>query len=143
MEKDLLDYSTAIGGPNVRFLAGSFLGMLLFFLLILTGAYCWIKKRPRAIGMPILSLLGLILLYSLPFDRILPGFAIYNGDPSFLVRYAPQISFLGLIVSLLGIALSYFLPKWFAHSSKSLTAEPKESDNTTPPNRDSAGVSSP
>jgi len=117
---DLLYYSTSIGGTEFRNFAAFFLFMLLFISLILTGMYCWINKRPRAIGMPILSLLVLVLLLVLPFDKILPGFAIYNGDPSFLVRYAPQISFLGLIVSLLGIAFSYFLPKWFARLSKPL-----------------------
>ena len=120
LEKDLLYYSTSIGGTEFRNFAAFFLFMLLFISLILTGMYCWINKRPRAIGMPILSLLVLVLLLVLPFDKILPGFAIYNGDPSFLVRYAPQISFLGLIVSLLGIAFSYFLPKWFARLSKPL-----------------------
>jgi hypothetical protein len=78
--------------------------------LIVSSAYCWKTVRYNALGMPICSALGLILLFRLPWDRYLAGFALYQSySPFFFVRYAPQIALLSLAATLAGIPLSYFL----------------------------------
>jgi hypothetical protein len=112
LESNLVQHSTAIGGQLFRGVLGYFLLVALLLSLITSAAYCWSTRRYSAVGMPICSVLGLVLLLLLPFDKFLAGFALYQGDSSFLVRYGPQISFISLLTTLAGISLSYFLPQW-------------------------------
>jgi hypothetical protein len=113
IETDLLGHSTAIGGATFRRLAGTSLSVLLVASLIVTSVYCWNTRRYSELGMPICSALGLLLLFLVPWDRYLPGFALYQSYSSFfLIRHAPQISLLILVATLIGIPLSYFLPRW-------------------------------
>jgi hypothetical protein len=110
IEKDLLRYSTPIGGAPFRRLAGVCLAVGLLISLGLGGAYWWRSRAYGALGMLTCSTVGLLLVLLLPWDRYLPGFALYqNYSPFLLVRYAPQIFFLILMAALLGIPLSYFL----------------------------------
>ena len=110
LENDLLRYSTAIGGAPFRKLAGVCLSLALLASLGVSSAYCWKTGRYSALGMPICSALGLMLLFRLPWERYLPGFALYQSySPFFLVRYAPQIALLSLAATLAGIPFSYFL----------------------------------
>jgi hypothetical protein len=110
LENDLLRYSTAIGGAKFRRVVGVCLSVGLLTSLGLSGA-CWWRTRARnALGMLICSALGLSLVLLVPWNRYLPGFAIYQSySPFLLIRYAPQIFFLSLVAALLGIPLSYFL----------------------------------
>jgi len=60
--------------------------------------------------MLVCSALSLLLVLLVPWDRYLPGFALYQSySPFLLARYAPQFFFLSLVAALLGIPLSYFL----------------------------------
>jgi hypothetical protein len=111
LERDCLEHSVFIGGSLFRALAGNFLLIGLIVSLTLTAAYCIVERRWRALGMPLCSLIALVMLLTLPFEELLAGFAVYRGNASFLVRYGPQLSFLGVIVSIVGIPLSYFLPR--------------------------------
>jgi hypothetical protein len=109
---DLLRYSTAIGGAKFRRVAGVCLSVALLTSLMVSTAYCWNTRRYCALGMPICSALGLLLLFLVPWDRFLPGFALYQRhSPFFLIRHAPQISLLSLLAALAGIPLSYFLSR--------------------------------
>jgi hypothetical protein len=112
LERDLSDHSTTIGGSRFRDFSGFLLWTLLSPCLLISAAYCFIERRWRTLGMPIFALLALVLLFTLPFDKLLPGFAAYQGDSSLIVRFGPQISFLSLIISTVGISLSYFIPRW-------------------------------
>ena len=113
LENDLLRYSTAIGGAKFRDLAGLCLSVTFLIALIFSIGYWSNTRRYSALGMLICSALGLLLVLLLPWDRYLAGFALYQSySPFLLVRYAPQISFLSLFAALVGIPLSYFLPRW-------------------------------
>jgi hypothetical protein len=112
LERDLSQHSTFFGGSKYRTPVEALLFGILVPTLIISSAYCVVERRWRALGMPIFSLLAVVLLVTLPFEELLPGFAIYQGESSFLVRFAPQISFLGLIVSAAAIPLSYLVPRW-------------------------------
>ena len=57
----------------------------------------------------VFSLLGLILLFTLPLKDLFPGFAVYEDEASWIVRDAPQIGFVGLIIT---IVLSFLIPMW-------------------------------
>jgi hypothetical protein len=113
LENNLLRYSTPIGGATFRRVVGVCLSLTLLVSLIVSSAYCWKTGEYDALGMPICSAVGLMLLFRLPWERYLPGFALYQSySHFFLVRYAPQISFLSLLAALVGIPLSYFIPRW-------------------------------
>jgi hypothetical protein len=110
VENDLLRYSTAIGGARFRRVVGVCLSVGLLTSLGLSGAYWWRTRAYNALGMLICSVIGLSLVILVPWNRYLPGFALYQSySPFLLIRYAPQIFFLSLVAALLGIPLSYFL----------------------------------
>ena len=111
VEKDLLHYSTAIGGATFRQVAGVCLS-LTFLTSLIVSAYWWNTRTYSALGMLVCSGLGLLLLLLVPWHRYLAGFAMYQSySPFFLVRHAAPIFFLSLVATLLGIPLSYFLPR--------------------------------
>jgi hypothetical protein len=112
LETDLLRYSTTIGGAMFRHVAGVSLSVALLTSLAISSAYWWNTRRYSALGMLICSAIALSLMLLVPWDRYLPGFALYQSySPFLLIRYAPQIFFLSLVAALLGIPLSYFLPR--------------------------------
>ena len=113
LENDLLRYSTTIGGALFRRVAG--LCLLVAFLtpLMFSSAYWWNTRRYNALGMLVCSALGLLLVLLVPWNRYLPGFALYQSySPFFLVRHAAPIFFISLVATLVGIPLSHFLPRW-------------------------------
>lgn len=112
LERDLSAHAVAFGGSLFRGMVGYLLATVLMTSFIISGTYCIAERRWRALGMPLFSLLGFALLLALPFDELLAGFAVYKGDSSLLVRFAPQISFISLLVSIVAIPLSYLLPRW-------------------------------
>jgi hypothetical protein len=110
LEKDFRRYSTAAGGLKFRRVAGICLSMLFLTSLMISGAYCWNTRNRRAFGMPICSATGFLLVLLIPWNRFLPGFALYQWySPFFLVRHASEISLLAIVASLAGIPISYFL----------------------------------
>jgi len=113
LENDLLRYSSMIGGAMFRRVAGLCLLVAFLTSLIFSSAYWWNTRCSSALGMLICSALGLVLLLRLPWDRYLPGFALYQSySPFLLVRHAPYVAFVSLVATLAGIPLSYFLPRW-------------------------------
>jgi hypothetical protein len=113
IENDLLRHSTWIGGATFRGLTGMCLSLLLLISLIVSSVYCWNTRRYSELGMPVCSALGLLLLFLVPWERYLPGFALYQSySPFFLIRHAPQVAVLLLVATLVGIPLSFLLPRW-------------------------------
>ena len=113
LEKDFRRYSTVVGGLKFRRVVGICLSMLFLSSLMISGAYCWNNRNCRvALGMPICSAIGFLLLLLVPWNRFLPGFALYQRySPFFLVRHFSEILFLAVVVALAGIPLSYFLSR--------------------------------
>ena len=112
IEKDLLRFSTIIGGTSSRRFAGVCLSVIFLGFVGVGGAWWWRTRLYNALGTLICSAVGLLLVLLLPWNRYLPGFALYQSYSPFpLIRYAPQIFLLILVATLLGIPLSYFLPR--------------------------------
>jgi len=112
LQDDLLRHSNIIGGAMFRRAAGVCLSVAFLAALILSSAYWWNTRCYSALGMLICSAIGLLLVLFVPWNRYLPGFALYQShSPFFLVRYAPQICLLVLLAALAGIPLSYFLAR--------------------------------
>ena len=113
LENNLRRYSTTIGGTMFRHLTGVCLSVIFLLSFMISSVYWWNTRRFSALGMLICSTLGLVLLLRLPWDRYLPGFALYQSySPFLLVRHAAPIAFLSLLATLVGIPLSYFIPRW-------------------------------
>jgi hypothetical protein len=86
--------------------------MLFLTSLMIGSAYCWNTRNYRALGMPICSAVGFLLVLLVPWNRLLPGFALYQRySPFFLVRHFSEIFFLAVVLALAGIPLSYFLSR--------------------------------
>jgi hypothetical protein len=117
LERDLSQHS-AIGGAMLRQVTGYVVFGILLISLVYGGGYCIAERRWRILGIPIFSLLGLVLLFALPFQDLFAGFAVYQGDPSWIVRYAPQLAFAALIIAIAGIPLSVLIPMWLDAAKK-------------------------
>ncbi len=112
LEKDFRHYSAPAGGLKFRRVAGICLSMLFLSALMIGGAYCWNTRNYRAMGMPICSAIGFLLVLLVPWNRFLAGFVLYQRySPFFIVRHASEISVLALVAILAGIPLSYFLSR--------------------------------
>jgi hypothetical protein len=112
LEKDLRRYATPIGGTKFRRVAGVCLSMLFLTSLMITAAYSWKTRNYSALGMPICSALGFLLLLLVPWNRLLPGFILYQRySPFFLVRHVSEVSVIALLAMLAGIPLPYFLAR--------------------------------
>jgi hypothetical protein len=113
LEKDFRRYSTAAGGVKFRRVTGICLSMLFLSSLMIGAAYCWNNRNcGTALGVPICSAIGFLLLLLLPWNRFLPGFVLYQRySPFFLIRHAPEIFILCLAAALLGIPFFYFLSR--------------------------------
>jgi hypothetical protein len=112
----------------VRNLGGLFTFIALILVLLISGAYCITEREWRFLGIPIFSLLGLVLLFALPFEDILAGFAVYQGDPSWIVRYAPELAFASFILTIAGIALSFLIPMWREAAQKKNEAQARSNE---------------
>ena len=105
-------HSSTLGGTSLRRVVGVSLSVALLTSLMASSAYCWNTRRYSALGMPICCALALLLVLLLPWNRLLPGFALYQRySPFFLVRHAPDVFFLALVAAIAGIPLSYFLSR--------------------------------
>ena len=113
LENHFRRYSIAIGGAKFRRVAGVLLLVTLLMSLMVSSAFWWNTRRYNAPGMLVCSALGLLLVLLVPWNRFLPGFALYQSySPFLLIRYAPYIAFLSLVATLAGIPLFYFVPRW-------------------------------
>jgi hypothetical protein len=112
LEKDFRRYATAAGGVKFRRVTGICLSMLFLTSLMIGSAYYWNNRSRTALGIPICSALGFLLVLLVPWNRFLPGFILYQRySPFFLVRHAPQLLLLAVLAMLAGIPLSYFLAR--------------------------------
>jgi hypothetical protein len=112
LEKDFHRYATVAGGVKFRRVAGVCLSMLFLTSFMISTAYCWKTRNYSALGMPICSAIGFLLVLLVPWNRLLPGFVLYQRySPFFLVRHASEVSVLALMAILAGIPLSYFLAR--------------------------------
>lgn len=113
LAKDFRRYSTAAGGLKFRRVTGICLSTLFLSSLMIGAAYCWNNRNcGMALGMPICSAIGFLLLLFLPWNRFLPGFVLYQRySPFFLIRHAPEIFILCLVATLFGIPGFYFLSR--------------------------------
>jgi hypothetical protein len=135
IKSDFLALSSPFGGSLFRNLSGN-LVFIVCLNVALVGSLHWISTRQTSAVLPVaFALLSLGLLFFLPFEALFAGFSLSEFDPSFASRYGPEISFLGLVLGLVGIPLSYLMPRWLATRS---TAVPERT--AAPPNKTIQGT---
>jgi hypothetical protein len=112
LENDFRRHRTAAGGLKFRRVVGMCLLMLFLSSFMISGAYCWNTGNYKAVGMPICSAIGFLLVLLVPWNRFLSGFVLYQRySPFFLVRHATELLLLAVVATLAGIPLSYFLSR--------------------------------
>jgi hypothetical protein len=112
LENDFRRYTTAFGGMKFRRVTGICLSMLFLTSLLIGAAYYWNNQNRTALGIPICSAIGFLLVLLVPWNRFLPGFVLYQRySPFFFVRHAPEIFVLCVAAALFGIPLFYFLSR--------------------------------
>jgi hypothetical protein len=112
LEKEFRRYSTTVGGVKFRRVAGICLSMFFLTSLMIGSTYYWNNRNRSALGIPICSAAGFLLVLLVPWNRVLPGFVLYQRySPFFLVRHASHVYMLALLAILAGIPLSYFLAR--------------------------------
>jgi hypothetical protein len=86
--------------------------MLFLTSLMISSTYYWKNRNRTALGIPICSAVGFLLVLLVPWNRFLPGFVLYQRySPFFLIRRAPEIFFVCVVATLFGIPLFYFLSR--------------------------------
>lgn len=104
--EDLTNISSAIGGTFIK----SFLTFPAYYFLIIIIGWCgaeWRSTRSATSLRILISAACVVLLLTvLPIDDLLAGFLAIRGESSFMIRYGPQISFIGLALAALPILLS-------------------------------------
>lgn len=103
LREDLQAISTPLGGTGFR----SFFGFPAIWLLMTVLGWCgasWYSKRtPVSLAIALSAVFLIILLIALPIDELLSGFWAVNGEPSFMVRYGPPMSFIGFLIAVIGV----------------------------------------
>jgi hypothetical protein len=104
IREDLQAISTPIGGTGIRSL-----GWPAVWLLMTVVGWCgatWYSRRtPISLAISLSAIFLVAMLMALPFDELLSGFWAVKGEPSFMVRYGPHMSFIGFLISVVGVPL--------------------------------------
>jgi hypothetical protein len=110
LKDDLSRLETPVGGYGLRrfyevfFVPALYVGFGMLFMR-------WYLTRRSAALWQFLVVTGLLAIaMMLPADVLFAGFSAVRGDPSFMVRYNPQIGFWGLALSVITIAISFIIP---------------------------------
>lgn len=112
LEDGLRRYSTAAGGLKFRRVTGTCLSMFFLTSLMISGAYCWNSRNRAGLGMLVCSAIGLLLVLWVPWQRLLPGFVLYQQySPFFLVRHASEFFVASLLAAIAGVPLFYFISR--------------------------------
>ena len=105
LREDLQVISTPLGGTSLRIFFGFPAIWLLMAVLGWCGAAWYSEKAPVSLAISLSAVFLIILLVALPIDELLSGFWAVNGEPSFMVRYGPHMSFIGFLIAVVGVPL--------------------------------------
>jgi hypothetical protein len=122
----LSEAATMFGGWGFRLAAGLTAYVFIGLLLALPR----LANVPKVVATTA-SLIALALMtavWVLPWDDWFPGTAAYAGDVSFLTRYGPEISAIGVVLSV----LLFVIGPWYA-GKFSGPKTPTIDENKTPP----------
>jgi hypothetical protein len=98
LERELSRYTVPFGGPNRRmiFEMGTYVGIIGFLVFFAYFRQKWLAYKLIFFAIPLVS----VVIWD-PLEYIMPGFVFHESEPSWIVRYSPQIAFVGVFTSLL------------------------------------------
>ena len=124
LREDLQAISTPVGGWSFQLYSGFPAIFLLTVICVLFGA-SWYSTRARIhLAVSLSALVFVVLFITLPVDELLSGFWAIKGEPSFMVRYGPHMSFAGLVIAVVGIGWQLFPAK--ARTSEAIRRDASE-----------------
>ncbi|WP_395703117.1 hypothetical protein [Aquabacterium sp.] len=103
LREDLQVISTPLGGTSFRSLFGFPAIWLLMTIFGWCGASWYARRTPISLSIALSAVFLIILLMALLIDELLSGFWAVNGEPSFMVRYGPHMSFIGFLIAVVGV----------------------------------------
>lgn len=106
LRDELMQLSHPVGGTVLRSLLGIPANVLLFLFLGAAGADWLAKRHPGSLIVIAVIASTLLLLNILPISDLLSGFLAVPGEPSFMIRYGPQISFWAFLITVIGIPIA-------------------------------------
>ncbi|MFN0207655.1 MAG: hypothetical protein ACKVS6_15215 [Planctomycetota bacterium] len=116
LKSDLIALSTTVGGTGFRTLTGIVLFQLCLMAVVFSVAY-WlgVRKQKGVLFTGLFASILIAILFLIPFDKIFAGFSVSESDPSFVERYASEITLfslcIGVVSMLLPTILSLLVPK--------------------------------
>lgn len=114
--EDLNTLSTPIGGTGVKALLGYPLYMLFIFTIIFVFSSFYTRRRKSDLARALFLTATLMLLMFLPIDELLAGFLAVRGEPSFVVRFGPEIGFFGLLLAVISLPFLGLIFKERSHN---------------------------
>lgn len=117
LERGFADHTAFAGGLRFRFLLASLTSLAGYFVMVLLSRKIFGKDAlENGSIMGTCGVVAVVIQLSflfLPTDRWFPGFAAFKSEASWLVRCGPQISFFGVVVTIVAIPLGVLLSRWF------------------------------
>jgi hypothetical protein len=110
LRSEIGNHETYFGGPFLRLFGGAFVVMC---------SLAGFASRKHIVVRTLFAVLGVAGVLLVFGESLLPGTAIFKDSSSILVRLGPEISLLGVILSLAGIVVSFWLHR---ESSRARTA---------------------
>lgn len=104
--EDLTNLSSGLGGSSIKILLGQPAYILLVLAMFLSGAIWYEKRSSKSLAVLLSAAAVMALLVTMPINDLLAGFMAIRGEPSFMVRYGPQMSFFGLLLAVVGVPIS-------------------------------------
>lgn len=136
LERDLSTYAAFPGGMVFRSFCVSLIGLCCYFVLIFFAVLIFGKEsifqKPLLVSCIVTAFAVQVLTYLLPTEKWFPGFAAFKNEASWIVRDGPQISFFGVVVTIIGIPLSLLLSRWFGQANKPTIAPPPNTEEEKP-----------
>ncbi|MNY12008.1 hypothetical protein D3C86_1450680 [compost metagenome] len=143
IREDINNLSSVVGGGAWTLLFGVPAYLLLVMLLVLSSLIWFLDRHPAALVLLIFTATALSLILILPMKELLAGFMATKGEPSFLVRYAPQIGFAGLALSVVPILTAVFNRLSSAPQARESAPIERPSATPTSSNETSSGSNTP
>jgi hypothetical protein len=107
LQKELSRYSVPFGGPILRIIL---LEIPIMAFAILGIVFSKLQSRYSYFFLALIPVMFVIALI-VPWKYILAGFVFHESEPSWIVRYSPQFTFVALLLTILIPALQLILRK--------------------------------
>lgn len=103
VKSNLSQHSVAFGGLGSRSMLGGIVFILFMFMPIVVAALPY--SNGAKILVALICITAIFSMFIFDWQSILPGTVVSRDDPSFLRRYAAEISGVGAITAIIGLVI--------------------------------------